>query len=158
MKGPERIVRRSVLDRLLQTGEPEPSTWAASVQAVRRAVLRDVEWLLNTRRIAGPPPGGRPETQRSVYYFGLPDVTSVSADSPTMRRQLLRDIQTCIERFEPRLGSVRVSEVEPRDGASRRHLRFAVEALLELHPESEPITFSTTLEPGSGRFNVSGSD
>lgn len=153
MRGAERIARRSVLDRLLQTGEPEPRTASESVLALKASVLRDMEWLLNTRRIAFPAPAEYSELQDSVYHFGLPDITAVSADSPTLRRELLRQIEVCIRRFEPRLTNVRVTESAP--DANTRHIRFHVEAMLRLD-EPEPIYFDTVLDPTSGRINVPG--
>lgn len=155
MKEPERVIRRSVLDRLLQTGEPEPRTWSDSVRVLRQSVLRDVEWLLNTRRIADLAPDGLDEVHQSVYHYGLPDVTSVSADSAAAQRQLVRQVEACLRQFEPRLASVRVTAV-PSEGDSSRSLRFLVEGLLQMHPEPEPIAFDTVLDSGSGRFNVTG--
>jgi type VI secretion system protein ImpF len=157
MKEPERIIRRSVIDRLTQTGEPEPRTWSESVRLLKRAVLRDVEWLLNTRRIADPAGDEFPELQQSVYHYGLPDVTSMSADSAAARRQLVRQVEQCLQQFEPRLTSIRVTEAAAQ-GETTRSLRFVVEGLLRMHPEPEPIAFDTVLDSGSGRFNVTGSD
>src|SRR5690606_11335440 len=76
----EPTIRLSVIDRLLQNGEPEEanSTWVGSVDALKASLVRDLEWLLNTRRIAEPAPDSFPEVQRSVYHFGLPDVSSRS--------------------------------------------------------------------------------
>lgn len=155
MKDPQRLVRRSVLDRLVQSEAAEPRSWSESVQMAKRAVLRDVEWLLNTRRIAEPAPASFPELQQSVYHYGIPDVTSVSADSHTARRELLRQVADCIAHFEPRLSHVRVSEpsTEKRTG---RQVRFIIEALLKLETETEPIVFDTLLEPTNGRFSVTG--
>lgn len=147
------IVRRSVLDRLIQSGDAEPRSGAESVRALKAAVLRDVEWLLNTRRIARPAPAHLTELASSVYHFGLPDITSVSADSKRLRQELLLEVQACIERFEPRLSLVRVME-PPAEGEDRRDIRFRVEAVLRLDPEPEPLLFDTVLEAKSGRFSV----
>lgn len=153
MRGTEPIVRRSVLDRLLQSGEPEPRTSIESVRARREAVLRDVQWLLNSRRIVDLAPPALVELQDSVYHYGLPDITSVSADSVARRRDLLRQVESAIERFEPRLQSVSVSEApQPPEGS--RSVRFHVEAMLRLEGDVEPIYFDTVLDPTSGSFNV----
>ncbi len=154
MKGAERIVRRSVLDRLIQSGEPEPRTAAESVRALKDAVMRDVEWLLNTRRIATLAPPELSEVNNSVYHYGLADITSVSAGSVTARRELLRRVEQCVERFEPRLTSVRVTETAAAAGSeTSRNIRFHIEAVLKID-DPEPIFFDTVLDPGSGRFNV----
>ena len=148
-----RLVRRSVLDRLTQSEAHEPRNWSDSVRLHRAAVLRDVEWLLNTRRIADPAPAWCPELQQSVYHYGLPDVSSISADSPDARRLLLRQVEDTIAQFEPRLSNVHVSQPSA-EGGSVRHVRFVIEALLHMETESETIIFDTVLEPGSGRFSI----
>ena len=152
MAGAERALRRSVLDRLIQTGEPEPRTEAESVRALKSAVMRDVEWLLNSRQIIDVAPEGFEELRNSVYHYGLADITSVSADSPAVRRELLQRVEQCVERFEPRLTAIRVSEV-PAEGETTRNIRFRVEAMLKMD-DPESIFFETVLDPGSGRFAV----
>lgn len=152
---PDPIVRRSVLDRLIQSGDAEPRSGAESVRALKGAVLRDIEWLLNTRRIARPAPAHLTELASSVYHFGLPDITSISADSDRLRQELILEVHECIERFEPRLMAVRVTE-PPAEGEDRRDIRFRVEAVLRLEPKPEPIFFDTVLEAESGRFSVPG--
>jgi len=156
MKETERVLRRPMLDRLLQTGEPEPRTWSESVRALKASLMRDIDWLLNTRRIAEPAPQALVELNQSVYHYGLPDVTSLSADSMETRRLLLRQVEDCLRQFEPRLASVRVSEAESKNESSRQ-LRFVVEGMLQLDPVPEPIVFDTVLDSSSGHFNVSGS-
>jgi type VI secretion system protein ImpF len=152
MKGTERIIRRSLLDRLIQSGETEPRSQAESVRALKASVMRDVEWLLNSRQIATVAPAALVELQNSVYHYGLADITSVSADSPSVRRELLRRVEKCVERFEPRLASVRVSEA-PSEAEGQRQIRFRVEATLRMD-DPEPIFFETVLDPTSGRFAV----
>ena len=156
MKETERVLRRPMLDRLLQTGEPEPRTWSESVRVLKASLMRDIDWLLNTRRIAEPAPQALVELNQSVYHYGLPDVTSLSADSMETRRLLLRQVEECLRQFEPRLASVRVSEAESKNESSRQ-LRFVVEGMLQLDPVPEPIVFDTVLDSSSGHFNVSGS-
>lgn len=154
-----RTVRQSVLDRLIDldplVGDAAPAGWEASVRALQAAVLRDVEDLLNTRRIAEPAPDRYPETQRSVYHFGLPDVSSLSGDSEVVRRKLLRQVEECIQLFEPRLTAVRVSPVEVSDDGPRQ-IRYVIEALLRMEPNPERVAFDTVLEIASGTFRVSG--
>src|SRR5437016_12583190 len=79
----ERTVQWSVLDRLIDTDPHSPAepsfTWAQSVRELKRALRRDPEWLLNTRRIGEPAPEGLNEPRASLHHFGLPDATSPSA-------------------------------------------------------------------------------
>ena len=155
----DRTVRLSVLDRLI---DYEPGlaadrtiTWDESVRRMKLAVLRDVEWLLNTRRIVEPAPDEYPEVQASVYHFGIPDVSSMSADSESARQRLMRNIEEAIETFEPRLTQVRVLPVE--GGTEQREIHFMVDAVLRLDPDPERVIFDTVLETSSGEFRVSGS-
>jgi type VI secretion system protein ImpF len=158
MAGSERTVRLSVLDRLLDydphnAGDP-PLTWSESVRLHKAALLRDVEWLLNTRRICEPAPDAYPEVQRSTYHFGVPDMSSVSSDSQTAQLRLMRQIEESIRIFEPRLSGVRVTPME--GGAASREVRFTVEAMLRMEPNPERVVFDTVLETASGEFRVSG--
>lgn len=153
----DRSVRLSVIDRLIDE-EPglaadPPRTWAESVRHLKASVLRDLEWLLNTRRMIELAPGAYAEVQRSLYHFGLPDVSSVSRDSPTALRLLQQQMEECIRLFEPRLDSIRVVAAEQATG-ERRELRFVIEAMLRMEPNPERIIFDTVLETARGEFRL----
>jgi type VI secretion system protein ImpF len=155
----ERAARQSVLDRLIDT-EPRtpadpPTTLGESIRRVKIGVLRDLEWLLNTRRIPVTAPDAYPELQRSLYHYGLRDTTSISGDDPMARRLLQREIEDCIRLFEPRLTDVEVTLAAP-DPEKRLQVRFVVEALLRMDPDPERVVFDTVLDVGSGAFNVKG--
>jgi len=157
----ERTVRPSVLDRLMDD-EPriaaDPSlTWAQSVERYKVSVLRDLEWLLNTRRISEEAPRELEELHRSVYDFGLPDITSMSADAPSDRQRLAQRVKEVIRTHEPRLADVRVLMPEEKSGATRL-VRFVVEGTLRMEPNPEQVVFDTVLEVASGRFRVGGGD
>ena len=158
IKGPEKTVRQSVLDRLINTdprglGMDSPQTFNESVRQLKLSLLRDVEWLLNTRRIPEPAPDAYPELQRSLYHYGLPDSTSLSGDDPAVRRLLQREIEECLRLFEPRLTSIAVTPVPPSEDR-KRELRFTIEALLRMEPNPERIVFDTVLDASSGGFSV----
>jgi type VI secretion system protein ImpF len=155
----ERTVQRSVLDRLIDA-EPDssteaPLTWAQSVRELKRAVRRDLEWLLNTRRIVEPAPAGCTELPRSVYAYGMPDITSLAAQSISSRDWLRKQVEETITLFEPRLSRVRVKVAAPEPGGPRE-LRFTVEALLLMEPSPEQVVFDTVLEVTSASFEVRG--
>ncbi|HVH11841.1 MAG TPA: type VI secretion system baseplate subunit TssE [Longimicrobium sp.] len=156
-RDPERTVRLSVLDRLLgDDDDGGPGTpWARSVTRLKAALLRDLEWLLNTRRTIEPAGDSYPLAQASVLHYGLPDLTSLAAGSHEVRNEVLRHVEEAIQRFEPRLSRVRVVSVEDAPGGGRE-LRFAVEGLLQMEPEPQRVTFDTVLEVASGAFQVSG--
>ncbi len=153
-------VRLSVLDRLLDASPRDPSakptTWTASPEAFKQAFLRDIEWLLNTRRVVEPMPEVYPELEHSLYHFGIPDVTSVSADSVDAQQILARDIEECLRKFEPRLVSPRVS-MAPVNAEGDRRVRFVIDAVLRMDPLTERIVLDTELDTPTGTFTVSGS-
>lgn len=128
-------------------------SWPQSVREYEDSVRRDLEWLLNTRRIVEPAPEGFSEVNRSLYHYGLPDITSLSADAAETPQRLMRQIQDSIELFEPRLSSVRVAPLESEEKDSRQ-IRFRVEALLEMEPAPERVVFDTILDVASCKFRI----
>jgi type VI secretion system protein ImpF len=141
----ERTVRPSVLDRLIDDPDvPDARTWEESVAALRRAVLRDVEWLLNTRQVYPPVPTALDLVRTSVYNFGLPELTSKSALSLSARAQLRRDMEVAINTYEPRL--TRVNVTSPESSPDNLSVRLQIEAQLLLDPTPQPVTFETVLE------------
>jgi type VI secretion system protein ImpF len=142
----ERPVRPSVLDRLIDdnpTSNVEPPlTRSQSVRVFKAALRRDLEWLLNARRIITPVPEDCEELARSVYTFGLPDITSMSKDSRESFERLARLIQSAIDVFEPRLTGV---TVDLREGDSKllRDVHFVIDGILRLDPMPERVMFDT---------------
>jgi type VI secretion system protein ImpF len=157
----ESTITNSVLDRLIDQ-EPEnrmenPLSRSQSVRLLKSAVRRDLEWLLNTRRIAVPPDEGLKELDRSVYNYGLPDLSTLTMASPADRNRLVRQIVATIGQFEPRLANVRLVMVET-DNAAKKDVRLRIEAMLRMDPVPEPISFDTLIELKSGNCHLSGGD
>lgn len=149
-------VQPSVLDRLIDRDDRTPGGgWGQSVARYKASVLRDLEWLLNTRRTPETAPEDLPELRQSVYHYGLPDLSSLSADSTSDRRFLLREVERTLELFEPRLNSVQVSLADVGE-AGRPEIRFVVKGLLRMEPSPERVSFDTVLSLASGRFEVEG--
>lgn len=149
-------VTPSILDRLLDY-EPGESREAAksrsnSVRELRQAVRRDLEWLLNTRSLLHRDDGGLEESRRSVAFFGLPDFTGVTAQSPLEQKRLIESLETAIRNFEPRFLNVKVI-LEPLNVLDRQ-LRFRIEAQLDVEPTPEPIAFDSVLQIGNGGFAI----
>jgi|SRR5580698_277177 type VI secretion system protein ImpF len=157
----ETTITLSVLDRLIDL-EPDNRMENAlsrsqSVRVLKNAVRRDLEWLLNTRRICDPPDEGLKELNKSAYIYGLPDLSSLTMAASGDRNKLVRQILATINLFEPRLANVRLVMVEVPDSAKKDvHLR--VEAMLRMDPVPEPITFDTVIELKSGNCHLSGGE
>ena len=113
---------------------------AESVRLFKAALRRDLEWLLNTRRVITPVPDECEELARSVFTYGLPDITSMSKDSRESFERLARLIQTAIELFEPRLADVTVS-VSDGDSKLLRDAHFVIDGIMKLDPMPERVTF-----------------
>jgi type VI secretion system protein ImpF len=144
----------SVLDRLL---DDDPSDqrdeaqldYASGLEKHRRAVLRDLQWLLNARIASRPDwASGRRKrnadaVQDTVLRLGLPDITTLDLKSEQQREHLRGCIRDTIERFEPRLDFVSVSI--NTDGGDRGRTNFKVTARLKVDPEPLKLTFDATV-------------
>ena len=116
---------------------------------------RDLEWLLNSRRIADPPDEGLKEVNRSTYVYGLPDLSALTMLVAADRNRLVRQILATINLFEPRLINVRLVMVETAD-AAKKDVRLRIEAMLRMDPVPEPVSFDTVIELKSGNCHLSG--
>jgi type VI secretion system protein ImpF len=119
------------------------------------ALRRDLEWLLNTRRTIEESPASLKELERSLYNYGLPDVSSLYLRSSNDQNTLLKASRVAIKYFEPRLLNIKVA-LEPA-AADARVIRFSIEGLLRMDPAPEHVFFDTMLEPMSGQYQVKGS-
>ncbi len=139
----------------MRDSSPEAPTWEESVATFKANVLRDLEWLLNTRESGDPAEAPYSELERSIYNYGLPDFASMAADSASTRARLQRSIEREIELFEPRLKDVRVTLSDEGKGGVRA-MSFAIEAMLRLDPDPERVEFDMELEMADGRFSLKG--
>jgi type VI secretion system protein ImpF len=157
----ETTITISVLDRLLDN-EPEnraetPLSRAQSLRLLKNAVRRDLEWLLNSRRISDMPDEGLTRVNESAYVYGLPDLSALTMAALGDRNKLVRHILNTIKLFEPRLANVRLVMVESEDSA-KKDVRLRIEAMLRMDPSPEPISFDSVIELKSGNCHLSGGD
>ena len=156
----ERAAQPSLLDRLVdqdpRVSADAPTTLAESVRRAKAGLRRDLEWLLNTRRTAIRVPDGLDELRRSVFWYGLPDVSSLSHDAPGDRQRLLRSVEEVVTAFEPRLADVRVSLVEEMTQAHRRELHFVIEGTFLLDPTPERVSYDTVMDLSKGECVLRG--
>ena len=154
----EPTIKHSVLDRLIGSDRrwdgTRPKSWHESLDLVKRSLLRDLQWILNTRQISEPIGEPYELLSESVINFGLPDITALSADSAETPARLRRYIEDAIAAFEPRLTDVRVT-LSDRGGSKDRRVQFLIEAELQMDPDPERVEFDTVLEISSGKFAVS---
>lgn len=141
----------SLFDRLaLQAAAPESRRKALD------QLRRDVEVILNSRRTSALIPDSLGESQRSLLTFGVPDFSSSSYSPQDHGRQLARDIQSTIERFEPRLSAVAVDQIEHERSEQSGVFHFRIKARLRAHPTDDPIVFDTVAETHDWRVSLAG--
>ena len=154
---PEITVQPPLLDRLIDldrtaAGDP-PQSRNGAIRALRGAIRRDLEWLLNTRRTPLELPKAYTELRESVFNYGLPDITSIPMRSKMEADNLLIMLEKTIALFEPRLAQVRVYARDPFT-KSERTLHFHIEALLLVDPAPEAISFDTVVRVDRGACEV----
>ncbi len=144
----------SVLDRL--TGRPYDGLIGSlrpdSAEALRQAVQRDLDNLLNVRRAELLIPPAYRESTASLLNFGLPDFTAYNLRDASEQNRLRKAIETAVRVFEPRLANVSVfldgwDELKPV-------LRYRLEALLKVDPAPEAVVFETEFKADTRRFAV----
>jgi type VI secretion system protein ImpF len=153
------ILRPSVLDRLLEGyGTRSPSDGdGIGLRELKRAVARDLEWLLNTRCWLPSMPEELPEARESLLTYGIPDLSPYSWISTTDAEQVCRLMEQAIRAFEPRLlpRSVKVLFV-PSDSVDDFAMRFHIDAVLHVDPITEPVRFDTNIDYETGVVDVKG--
>jgi len=68
------LLRPTVLDRLLQPANQQSSAYGVGFRELRKAVERDLEWLLNTTSWLPMDLSSFPESQESVLTYGIPEL------------------------------------------------------------------------------------
>jgi type VI secretion system protein ImpF len=126
-----------------------------NLREFKKAVARDLEALLNTRQeTLEELPTEFTEVSRSLLAYGLPDFTSLSPSNFNDRSRIQWALEQAITTFEPRLDRVRVilAPLRPHD----QTVRFCVEALLQVEPAPEPVTFDAMLHIHTQEYVVRG--
>ncbi len=129
-----------------------------SLQRYRRAVLRDLAWLLNTScHTEEEEFADYGEAEHSVVNYGVPDVCGVSMNSKGVEALERRMVQA-IRRFEPRIiaSSLVVKAVHNENEMSPNALTFEIRADLWAQPACESLFVRTEVDLETGRYQLSG--
>ncbi len=147
----------SILDRLLDDAPDlsvdPPRTRQAQTRDVLASLRRDLEALLNTRCCATTPPAGLPQLRRSLLCYGMTDFVGTNMSSTESRRMFASGVETALHEYEPRLQTVSVSVLDPRESAERV-LRLRIEATIVLEDSPVPVLFTSSVSPTTLRFSV----
>ncbi|MDO5611858.1 MAG: type VI secretion system baseplate subunit TssE [Paracoccus sp. (in: a-proteobacteria)] len=157
MAEPE-LQQPALLDRLIDF-DPDldrdpPTPQAATPAALRDALRRDLEMLLNTRCRAESLPDGLSALDDSLLSFGVGDFFSAPLVTPRQRQAFATDLQRRIALFEPRLENLSVT-LQDDAAPERRSLHLRISAEYRMRPGLPPILFESRVDPVGGRFSVS---
>lgn len=155
------ILRPSVIDRLMKRDDDRSERMyfeGVAARDLRESVARDLAWLLNTRMWL---PADSEELERleesqsSVLTYGLPDLSIFSWASPQDCKKIAALVERTIRTFEPRLLSRSVKcEILPSEEAADFTVRLRIEAVLQVDPISERVTFDSTADIEGGGIRV----
>ena len=128
-----------------------------SLQQLRKSVIRDLGWLLNTDNLAlGQDRENYPELAHSVLNYGMPDMSGKSVsniDSET----LVNNVRQAIIDFEPRIlrNSIKINIVIDDDKMNTQAVSFEIEGELWAQPTPLRVYLKTDLDLETGNVNVS---
>jgi type VI secretion system protein ImpF len=146
----KQLIEASLLDKLIDL-EPNVSNaqekrTGITVRALRRAMKRDLENLLNAKVRWMNWPRYYRELDQSLFNYGLPDFSGVPVGSLDGKLALCAKVKQTILRFEPRIIDVNVEPVDTGDDIDRS-LKLRIEALMHADPHPELISLESEVEP-----------
>ena len=154
---PSERLQPCLLDRLTDENPTEQAEGrdqrVFSLQQLKRAVLRDISWLLNT---ANKDRTGEfeefPEVASSVLNFGSPDLTGLTSTAMP-KRELERLVRRALQIYEPRVMSntVKVQVMETRDYRDKRSIELEIRGDMWAQPLPDPLFLKTEVDLGTGR-------
>jgi type VI secretion system protein ImpF len=158
---PKERLQPSLLDRLT---DEEPSQQmesrekrVLSPRQLRRSVIRDLQWLLNTTDLASAQDlSAHPQVINSVLNYGLPDLAGKNVTG--LESALLeRNLRAAIQRFEPRIlpNSLRIRAVVDEERMSHNAVLFDIEGELWGQPMPQHLYLKTEVDLESGAFEIS---
>ena len=154
-------IQPSLLDRLIDESPHEKQEGRGkrvmSSREYRKAVLRDLQWLLNAN--AHPPEDGLedfPEAARSVINFGMPELAGRTS-SALGAEVLERMVRAAIRNYEPRIlaNSLAVRGVESEDVSGGGNvIAMEIRGDLWASPLPEHLYLKTQLDLETGTCEV----
>lgn len=137
---------QSFLDRIanLTGGRSSGQTTNEDIEALARSVREHLGRLLNARH-------GMSE---ALPDYGLPSLLDLTMGSGEYVQAVRDAIRTSIEKYEPRLRRVRVSQVQEED-VSTQKLKFVIDAVLVTESGEQRVWYETAINR-VGEFDVAG--
>lgn len=129
-----------------------------SMAQYRKAVLRDLEMLLNSRRLpAEDSVYDYPEVATSVLNYGIPDMCA-KTESGITQGEFDKHVKQAILHYEPRIlsNSLTVRIVTPEDAQGQRTLGLEIEGDLWAQPFPDHLFVKTEVDLESGHCTLKG--
>jgi type VI secretion system protein len=138
---------RALLHRLAEIedsgrGRYEPSA-TEDLDLLMESVRAHLARLLNARH-------GMSE---AMPDYGIPAMTDLTVGSGDYVHRVQDSIRVAIEKYEPRLGRIRVTRADEDEDESRQQLIFRVDAVLHSQSGDHRVCYETQVA-GNGRFDV----
>jgi type VI secretion system protein ImpF len=146
-------IQQSIINRL-QTDFEYSEDVSQQYNNIINNVSQDIQSLLNTR--AAPKPKNDEnleELESSLFSYGIPDFSQFNPESDTDRKKLKLIIENLIAKFEPRLYKVNVQVLKNNDPLDFK-IRFHIDAILIVEPNTIPVHFTTEMQPAPTHFTV----
>jgi len=142
----------SLLDRLTDDApdrrRESAELQSLSMQQLRRAVLRDLAWLLNTTNlVATEDLEGVPLAVTSTINFGIPSFAGLIGTARKLGT-LESGIADAIRAFEPRIrsDSLKVRLRPPQEGEASTAVIFEIQGELWAQPVPQQLFLETAIE------------
>lgn len=153
-KNPKEQLQQSLLDRLLTF--KETSFDAKTPQEILiHSVERDLQNLLNTRKICPTLPADLKELNVSLVNYGIPDLTTINIYSESDKQNFCKAVQLAIENYEPRLKHIEVKLLEV-EKQIELIFKIRISATLLVYPKPIPVSFDSSLLADTRLFDVKG--
>jgi type VI secretion system protein ImpF len=157
---PKERLQPSLLDRLTdeEPGEKQESREkrVLSPRQLRRSVIRDLEWLLNSSDLASVQDlSAYPYAIDSVINYGLPELAGKNVSGMEVG-SLERILRRAILRFEPRIlrDSLKIRVVVDESLMSHNAIQFDIQGELWGEPMPQQLYLKTQVDLESGGFEV----
>lgn len=161
---PGEMLLPSLLDRLMDNDPSVKSEYRnqriESIGALRQAVLRDLECLLNTTNAElHVNLDEYPQVAESVVNYGIPNISGQTITGVDLA-SIEKLITEAIRRFEPRIlpNTIRVSTIAGEKVSHANTVVFQIEATLWGKPMPEALFLRTELDLELGELVLRESD
>lgn len=142
----------SLFDRL---SDDDPSSQrenleGLSIEQLKKVIVEDLVALFNSRATPKWGVDKKSELYSSIYYYGLPDFTTLNPESSESIKIIAKAMEKAIEYYEPRLINAKVKLLSKT--VNFKAMDFRIDADLRLDPEPMPIQVDTSLDASTCVF------